>query len=136
MIDTQPPQTKSTPADLDVTPRDIRFDLADAQKGHWLGGDPVGTAVFNALSLTFPDGEISTAQVRATTASIQGDSDKKRDLAIEAFLRCLAIGGLGAETAAARMELENLYATLKNPPLSVDAAVLQKRNEMGLDAPR
>lgn len=57
MIDTQTPQTKSTPADLDVTPRDIRFDLADAQKGHWLGGDPVGTAVFNALSLTFPDGE-------------------------------------------------------------------------------
>jgi len=49
--------TKTTPADLDVTPRDIRFDLAEAQKGHWLGGDPVGTAVFNALSLTFPDGE-------------------------------------------------------------------------------
>ena len=49
--------SKTTPADLDVTPRDIRFDLAEARKGHWLGGDPVGTAVFNALSLTFPDGE-------------------------------------------------------------------------------
>lgn len=49
--------TKHTPDDLAVAPRDIRFDLASAQKGHWLGGDPVGTAVFNALSLTFPDGE-------------------------------------------------------------------------------
>ncbi|MCY1647334.1 metal-dependent hydrolase [Caulobacter sp. SL161] len=50
-------QTKHTPDDLAVAPRDIRFDLTSAQKGHWLGGDPVGTAVFNALSLTFPDGE-------------------------------------------------------------------------------
>ncbi|ATC24274.1 metal-dependent hydrolase [Caulobacter vibrioides] len=50
-------QAKHTPDDLSVAPRDIRFDLTSAQKGHWLGGDPVGTAVFNALSLTFPDGE-------------------------------------------------------------------------------
>ena len=50
-------QAKTTPTDLHVAPRDIRFDLAAAQQGHWLGGDPVGTAVFNALSLTFPDGE-------------------------------------------------------------------------------
>ncbi len=49
--------TKHTPADVNVLPRDIRFDLESARNGHWLGGDPVGTAVFNALSLTFPDGE-------------------------------------------------------------------------------
>ncbi|MBI1188430.1 MAG: metal-dependent hydrolase [Alphaproteobacteria bacterium] len=48
---------KATPGDVVVPPRDIRFDLDDARKGHWLGGDPVGTAVFNALSLTFPEGE-------------------------------------------------------------------------------
>lgn len=48
---------KSTPADVHVPPRDIRFDLSSAKNGHWLGGDPVGTAVFNALSLTFPEGE-------------------------------------------------------------------------------
>ena len=48
---------KHTPDDLHVAPRDIRFSLDSARKGHWLGGDPVGTAVFNALSLTFPDGE-------------------------------------------------------------------------------
>ncbi|MET3667554.1 metal-dependent hydrolase [Caulobacter sp. 1776] len=50
-------ETKSTPDDLNVQPRDIRFAMEDARAGHWLGGDPVGTAVFNALSLTFPDGE-------------------------------------------------------------------------------
>lgn len=48
---------KHTPDDLDVLPRDIRFDLESAKQGHWLSGDPVGTAIFNALSLTFPDGE-------------------------------------------------------------------------------
>jgi uncharacterized protein len=49
--------TKSTPADVTIPPRDIRFDIAAARNGHWMGGDPVATAVFNALSLTFPDGE-------------------------------------------------------------------------------
>jgi predicted metal-dependent hydrolase len=42
---------------LSVTPRDIRFEPAQHYVRHWLGGDPVGTAVMNALSLTFPDGE-------------------------------------------------------------------------------
>ncbi len=48
---------KSTPADVKIPPRDIHFQVDPAKAHHWLGGDPVGTAVFNALSLTFPDGE-------------------------------------------------------------------------------
>lgn len=52
-----PTHGKHTPDDLDVAPRDIRFSMDKARQGHWLGGDPVATAVFNALSLTFPDGE-------------------------------------------------------------------------------
>ena len=48
---------KTTPADVEVTPRDIHFDATVPSSGHWLDGDPVATAVFNALSLTFPDGE-------------------------------------------------------------------------------
>jgi len=46
-----------TPQDITVTPRDIRFDTHAVGQGAWLGGDVIGTAVFNALSLTFPDGE-------------------------------------------------------------------------------
>jgi len=48
---------KSTPADVHVPPRDIHFNVNAAKTGHWLSGDPIGTAVFNALSITFPDGE-------------------------------------------------------------------------------
>jgi uncharacterized protein len=48
---------KRTPDDVTISPRDIHFDMEAARKGHWLGGDPVGTAIFNAMSLTFPDGE-------------------------------------------------------------------------------
>ena len=46
-----------TPADLSITPRDRRF-AREQKPGHWWnGGDPVGTAVYNALSATFPKGE-------------------------------------------------------------------------------
>lgn len=50
-------QPTTTPEDLTVTPRDIHFPKESAKDRAWLGGDAVGTAVFNALSLTFPDGE-------------------------------------------------------------------------------
>jgi predicted metal-dependent hydrolase len=45
------------PDPVTVTPRDLHFANDGAKSNAWLGGDPVGTAVFNALSLTFPDGE-------------------------------------------------------------------------------
>jgi len=48
---------KHTPDDVMVSPRDIHFDTDAVRRGHWLAGDPVGTAIFNAMSLTFPDGE-------------------------------------------------------------------------------
>ncbi len=46
-----------TPADLTITPRDRRFGRGMAQDRWWHGGDPVGTAFHNALSVTFPRGE-------------------------------------------------------------------------------
>ena len=48
---------KRTPEDVTILPRDFRFDMSGAGNGPWLDGDPVATAVFNAMSLTFPDGE-------------------------------------------------------------------------------
>jgi len=47
----------SSPGQIEVKPRDIHFSMDSARGRYWLGGDPVGTAVLNALSLTFPDGE-------------------------------------------------------------------------------
>ncbi len=51
------PASKTTPDDLTITPRDIHFATQAANGQAWLGGDAVATAVFNAMSLTFPDGE-------------------------------------------------------------------------------
>ena len=62
MEETMPQKLLSrTPHDLSITPRDRRFGRAQAdetvQKRWWLGGDPIGTAFYNALSVTFPRGE-------------------------------------------------------------------------------
>ena len=47
----------SAPADLTITPRDLAFGREEPQARWWLGGDPVATAFYNALSATFPLGE-------------------------------------------------------------------------------
>jgi len=48
-----------TPENLTITPRDRRFGReAGHQLGkYWLNNDPIATAFYNALSLTFPRGE-------------------------------------------------------------------------------
>jgi uncharacterized protein len=46
-----------TPGDLAITPRDRRFGREAAHKRWWLGGDPIGSSLFTALSVTFPQGE-------------------------------------------------------------------------------
>nr|WP_316629465.1 metal-dependent hydrolase [uncultured Brevundimonas sp.] len=48
---------QGAPADLRIRPRDFRIDRTASSPRLWVGGDPAGTAVMNALSLTFPDGE-------------------------------------------------------------------------------
>jgi len=47
----------STPADLNITPRDLKLDRNADHGRWWHGGDPVATAYFNALSAAFPQGE-------------------------------------------------------------------------------
>jgi predicted metal-dependent hydrolase len=46
-----------TPADLTITPRDVRFGRGMRYRRWWLDNDPVATAFYNALSVTFPKGE-------------------------------------------------------------------------------
>jgi len=61
------------PGAVTITPRNIRFMQALPQAATWLGGDVVATAVFNALSLTFPDGErMFMDAVRAYKPRLQG----------------------------------------------------------------
>lgn len=46
-----------TPADLVIHPRNVTFALEDTAKRWWYAGDPVATAYYNSLSVTFPMGE-------------------------------------------------------------------------------
>jgi predicted metal-dependent hydrolase len=47
-----------TPADLTLTSRSLGYgERTDSQQRWWLRGDPLATAIFNALSATFPEGE-------------------------------------------------------------------------------
>jgi len=62
-----------TPPDVSVIPRDVHFQCECARGAAWLGGDAVATAVFNALSLTFPDGErLFIDSVRKFRGQLQG----------------------------------------------------------------
>ena len=47
----------STPSDLTITPRDRRFGRGEATPRWWHGGNPYASALYNALSATFPLGE-------------------------------------------------------------------------------
>lgn len=46
-----------TPADLNIHVRHLAFGRDAPAPRWWLGGDPVATAFYNALSITFPQGE-------------------------------------------------------------------------------
>jgi predicted metal-dependent hydrolase len=46
-----------TPADLSITPRDRRFGRGETLQRLWHGGRAEATAIYNALSTTFPKGE-------------------------------------------------------------------------------
>ena len=46
-----------TPANLTITPRDRKFAREQKPTRWWNGGDAVATALYNALSATFPKGE-------------------------------------------------------------------------------
>ena len=51
---TRPP---GAPADRTITPRDRRFGRGEATPRWWHGGNPYASALYNALSATFPLGE-------------------------------------------------------------------------------
>jgi uncharacterized protein len=48
---------KQTPANLSIRPRNVSFSGESPKRRSWLGGDPVATAFYDALSAAFPSGE-------------------------------------------------------------------------------
>jgi len=51
------PSVTHAPDDLMIHPRDLSFSKAGVPTRHWLGGNPIASAYFNALSASFPLGE-------------------------------------------------------------------------------
>src|SRR6187402_3129830 len=49
--------TAPTPADLVIIPRDRRFSAGGPMRRWWHGGNPYASALYDALSATFPKGE-------------------------------------------------------------------------------
>ena len=49
--------TLPTPSDLTITPRDRKFERSELDPRLWHGGRVEATAIYNALSTTFPAGE-------------------------------------------------------------------------------
>src|SRR3990170_8467298 len=71
-----------TPADLTITPRDRRFGAGAPTPRWWHGGDPYATALYNALSATFPKGEAFFVE---SVRAFRDDADAKLAGEIKAF---------------------------------------------------
>ncbi len=63
-----------TPADLTITPRDRRFGRGEATPRWWHGGNPYASALYNALSATFPLGEAFFVE---SVRKFQGGADER-----------------------------------------------------------
>lgn len=71
------------PEQVSIVPRRMDFNFGKVPR-HWAAGDPVLTHFFNALSLTFPDGErFFVDSVRALRDRV---SDKERQKEISGFI--------------------------------------------------
>jgi uncharacterized protein len=104
-----------TPDTVCVVPRDIHFATQSAHGRAWMAGDPVATAVFNALSLTFPDGErLFMDAVRNYRAGLSGKllEDAKNFIAQEAIHTREHVG-LNAGLDRSHYPLDEIEANIK-----------------------
>jgi hypothetical protein len=74
--------TVPTPADLTITPRDRRFARDRAPERLWHGGRVEATAIYNALSSTFPKGEAFFVE---SVRAFRDGADAKLSEEIKAF---------------------------------------------------
>jgi predicted metal-dependent hydrolase len=72
-----------TPSNLTITPRDRRFGRGDKTERWWMGGDPIATALYNALSATFPKGEAFFVE---SVRQFREGADPKLAAEIKAFV--------------------------------------------------
>jgi predicted metal-dependent hydrolase len=123
-----------TPADLAITPRDRRFGRSAATPRLWHGGRVEATAIYNALSATFPVGEAFFVEsVRAfrdgappkLAEEIKGFTTQEiiHSREHDAFNRRAADAGYDLSKLEARVE-ERLALTRSRPPIASLAATM------------
>ena len=124
----------STPSDLVITPRDRRFGRGDSPVRWWMGGDPVQTAIYNALSVTFPRGEAlfidSVRRFRdgaddRLAAEIQAFTKQEVTHSREhlAFNRRVTEAGYDVSWLEARVEKRLAFLATKPPIVSLAATM-------------
>ncbi|MEA1072842.1 metal-dependent hydrolase [Sphingomonas sp. LY160] len=123
-----------TPADLTIVPRDRRFGREEATPRWWHGGNPYASALFNALSSTFPLGEAFFVE---SVRQFRDGADEKlaediRNFTTQevvhsrehlAFNRRAADAGYDLSKLEARVE-ERLALTKSRPPIASLAATM------------
>jgi len=123
-----------TPTDLTITPRDRRFGRDAAAKRLWHGGRVEATAIYNALSATFPRGEAFFVE---SVRAFRDGADPKLAGEIKAFTtqevihsrehlafnRRAADAGYDLSKLEARVE-KRLAVTKSKPPVVSLAATM------------
>ena len=123
-----------TPADLTITPRDRKFERGELSQRLWHGGRVEATAIYNALSTTFPVGEAFFVEsVRAfregappkLAAEIKGFTTQEAIHSREhaAFNRRAADAGYDLTKLEAQVEFR-LSITKTKPPIVSLAATM------------
>src|SRR3954451_3666671 len=126
--------TAPTPADLSITPRDRRFGREETLHRLWHGGRVEATAIYNALSSTFPLGEAYFVEsVRAfrngapakLAEEIKGFTTQEviHSREHDAFNKRAEHSGYDLSTLEARVE-ERLALARSRPPIASLAATM------------
>src|SRR5829696_5366834 len=123
-----------TPDDLTITPRDRRFGRDESTPRWWHGGNPYASALYNALSATFPEGEAFFVD---SVRKHQGGVDPRLAGEIKAFTTQEVIHSrehlaFNRRAADARYDLSKLEAqvhkrlelTKTRPPIASLAATM------------
>lgn len=126
------PPTSRTPADLTIYPRNIKFAVDGAKAHWWANGDPIATALFNAFSVTFPDGEthfiesvvrykndVSEPLRSQITAFVRQEAAHTREHI--AFNDAVAQGGYDISRILARTKARTDLARTKPPQVQLAA---------------
>ncbi|KCZ64120.1 hypothetical protein L53_06365 [Hyphomonas sp. L-53-1-40] len=111
---------KRTPEDITIQPRNLRFDMTAAEDGRpWLDGNPVATAVYNAMSLTFPEGErMFMDAVKAYRGEVSGKlADDVQDFITQEAIH-----------SREHHLLNNKIDPEKYPIAEINAAIMEKIN--------